>query len=311
MNGLLLDPSISSANIGDQIIRENVIRALDGVLPLEGSLPTQTRLTRSQRRMAERADLAVVGGTNLLSSNMPWYRQWKLDPLVARSLRHKVVLLGVGWWQYQGEPNNYTARLLKEVLAPDLVHSVRDEYTKVRLERMGFRVANTACPTMWGLDRHNGVESARPSQAVLTLTDYNRDVAEDEWLIALAGELYERVIIWPQSIRDAAYARTLKGRFTIAQPTLAAYDELLAAGDSDYIGTRLHGGVRALEMGAWGVIVAVDNRALEISRDTGLPVHARGERDAIRAAVQRRAPLAVRLPYDQISAWKAQLPVAG
>ncbi len=99
--------------------------------------------------------------------------------------------------------------------------------------------------------------------------------------------------------------------FTTAEPTLAAYDALLAAGDSDYIGTRLHGGVRALETGAWGVIVAVDNRALEISRDTGLPVHARGERDAIRATVERRAPLDVRLPYDQITAWKAQLPVAG
>ncbi|AWG01414.1 polysaccharide pyruvyl transferase family protein [Clavibacter michiganensis subsp. insidiosus] len=311
MNGLLLDPSISSANIGDQIIRENVLRALDGVVPITGSLPTQTRLTRSQRRTAADAELAIVGGTNLLSSNMPWYRQWKLDPIVARSLKHKVVLLGVGWWQYQDEPNRYTTHMLWEVLSPDLVHSVRDEYTKVRLERMGFQVVNTACPTMWGLDRHNGVASARPAQAILTLTDYNRDVAEDEWLIALAAEHYARVVIWPQSIRDAAYARTLTGDFTIAEPTLAAYDALLAVGDSDYIGTRLHGGVRALETGAWGVIVAVDNRALEISRDTGLPVHARGEREAIRATVERRAPLDVRLPYDEIHAWKAQLPVAG
>ncbi|OUE31571.1 Polysaccharide pyruvyl transferase [Clavibacter michiganensis] len=311
MNGLLLDPSISSANIGDQIIRENVLRALDGVMLLQGSLPTQTRLNHSQRKTAQRAKLAVVGGTNLLSSNMPWYRQWKLDPLVARSLRHKVVLLGVGWWQYQGEPNRYTTRMLKEVLAPDLVHSVRDEYTKDRLERMGFQVSNTACPTMWGLDRHNGVVSERPAQVILTLTDYNRDVAEDEWLISLVAEHYERVVIWPQSIRDAAYAKTLRGDFTIAEPTLAAYDALLAAGDSDYVGTRLHGGVRALESGAWGVIVAVDNRALEISRDTGLPVHARGERDAIRETVVRRAALDVHLPYDEIDAWKAQLRVAG
>jgi hypothetical protein len=308
---VLLDPSISSANIGDQIIRENVIRALDGIVPLDDSLPTQTRLTRDQRRTAQHAGLAIVGGTNLLSSNMPWYRQWKLDPVVARSLRHKVVLLGVGWWQYQGEPNRYTTRMLREVLAPDLVHSVRDEYTKVRLERLGFRVANTACPTMWGLDRHNSVESTRPPQAILTLTDYNRDVAEDEWLISLVNEHYERLVVWPQSVRDAAYAKTLAGRFTIAEPTLAAYDTLLAAGDTDYVGTRLHGGVRALESGAWGMIVAVDNRALEISRDTGLPVHARGERDAIRTSLERRAPLDVHLPYDEISAWKAQLPVAG
>ena len=311
MTALLLDPSISSANIGDQIIRENVLRALDGVLPLDEALPTQTRLTHSQRSTARHAGMAVVGGTNLLSSNMPWYRQWKLDPLVARSLKHKVVLLGVGWWQYQGEPNRYTTKLLREVLSPDLVHSVRDEYTKTRLEKMGFRVSNTACPTMWGLDRHNGVVTARPAQAILTLTDYNRDVAEDEWLIALAAEHYERVVIWPQSIRDAAYARTLRGEFTIAEPTLAAYDALLAEGDSDYVGTRLHGGVRALESGAWGVIVAVDNRAIEIGRDTGLPVHPRGQRDAIRETVARRAPLDVHLPYDEIDAWKAQLPVAG
>jgi hypothetical protein len=100
MSPLPLDPSIVSANTGDQIIRGSVDRALLGVVQISQTLPTQISLTPAHRMSASQASLAIIGGTNLLSSNMPWYQQWKLGPRSIRALRGKVVLLGVGWWQY-------------------------------------------------------------------------------------------------------------------------------------------------------------------------------------------------------------------
>jgi hypothetical protein len=301
----LLDPSIGSSNVGDQIIRQKVNAALENRLPITGALPTQTRLSRAQRAVARRGDFAILGGTNLLSSNMPWYQQWKLDPMSIRALRGKVVLLGVGWWQYQEEPNAYTRWVLGQVLSRDYVHSVRDEYTKSKIENLGFRALNTACPTMWDLNLVEASNGGRPSTVVVTLTDYNKDRVEDAWLIALLHRYYERVVVWPQSIRDGAYARELKADGDMAPPTLEAFDAILN-GPVDYVGTRLHGGIRAFDHGAWGLIVAVDNRALEIGKDTGLPVHARGDRASIEASVVARLTRAVTLPHTDIATWRSQ-----
>ena len=304
---ILLDPSIASTNVGDQIIRQKVDAALAHRLPIAAALPTQRRLSRAQREVARKADLAIVGGTNLLSSNMPFYQQWKLDPGSIRALRGKVVLLGVGWWQYQEEPNAYTRWVLGQVLSRDYVHSVRDEYTKTKLENLGFEALNTACPTMWGLRNVTAGVTGRPSTVVVTLTDYNKDRVEDPWLIDLLHRYYGRVVVWPQAVRDAAYASELGVHGDMTVPTLEAFDALLSGPEPvDYIGTRLHGGIRAFDRGAWGLIVAVDNRALEIGKDTGLPVHARGDRESIEASVEARLTRRIDLPQTDIDAWRGQ-----
>lgn len=302
---ILLDPSISSANVGDQIIQEGVLRELDGLLDVQSILPTQRRFNAVERNLANSSKLAIIGGTNLLSSNMPWYQQWKIGPISARTLRNKVVLMGVGWWQYQEEPNAYTTWLLNRVLSRDHVHSVRDEYTMERLQKLGFDVINTACPTMWHLTAMTA-SPTRPKSCIVTLTDYNKDVEEDQWLLDELARYYENIVVWPQSVRDAAYAKQLSGAFTLAESGLTAYDELLHSTDADYIGTRLHGGIRAFQSNHWGMIVAVDNRALEIGRDTMLPVHARGQRDQIAASIEARSSRSISVPIDAISAWKAQ-----
>ncbi|RJT91023.1 polysaccharide pyruvyl transferase family protein [Cryobacterium melibiosiphilum] len=302
---ILLDPSIASSNVGDQIIRQKVDAALHARLPIAAALPTQVRLGHADRLIARKADLAIIGGTNLLSSNMPFYQQWKLDPASIHALKGKVLLLGVGWWQYQEEPNAYTRWVLGQVLSRDHVHSVRDEYTKQKLENLGFQARNTACPTMWDLRNVTAGTTGRPTTVVVTLTDYNKDRVEDPWLIDLLHRHYDRVVVWPQAKRDAAYARELRVDDDMTAPTLDAFDELLTQ-NVDYIGTRLHGGIRAFDRGVWGLIVAVDNRALEIGRDTGLPVHARGDRASIEASVEARITRRVDLPQGEIDAWRAQ-----
>ncbi len=305
LEAVLLDPSINSQNIGDSIIRESVTYHLDTIMRINQSLPTQTRMTLRQASIAARHQLAIVGGTNLLSSNMPWYRQWKLDRRSRTALKGKVVLMGVGWWQYQKSPNAYTRAMLRSVLSDEWTHSVRDNYTKHKLTDLGLQVVNTACPTMWGLKKIAPSQHT-PDSCVVTLTNYNRDRSEDQWLIDEATKYYKNVVVWPQSVHDATYAKELKGKFKILSPTLNAYQTFLDSQSVDYVGTRLHGGVRAFQSNQWGVIVAVDNRAIEIGRDTGLPVFQRGDRAVIRNALHQRKSVDLHLPHDEIIAWRDQ-----
>lgn len=305
MRAALLDPSISSNNLGDLIIRESVLKNLPGSIEVSDFLPTQIAMSKRQLDISRTHQLALVGGTNLLSSNMPWYRQWKLDRRTRRAIEDKVVLMGVGWWQYQNDPNRYTRRALQSVLSKELLHSVRDEYTKRKLETLELNVINTACPTMWGLEQIIPSHE-RPEVCVLTLTDYNRDKIEDQWLLDQVVKYYKKVVIWPQSIRDASYARELTGDFDLLTPTLSAYEHLLESTAIDYIGTRLHGGVRAFQTGHWGLIVAVDNRAVEIGRDTDLPVFTRGDRTAIADALSSRDLVTIKLPHRSIQEWRTQ-----
>ena len=53
--------------------------------------------------------------------------------------------------------------------------------------------------------------------------------------------------------------------------TLSAFDEALSQNDVDYVGTRLHGGIRALQHGRRTLIVSIDNRAREKQRDFNIP----------------------------------------
>src|SRR3984957_11184787 len=111
----LLDPSITSrdglppGNLGDLIIRQAVVRELSEMLPdFEWvSVPTQMPLTADELELAAGSDLLIVGGTNLLSSHMQQYKQWHISAAEAARLQ-RVVLMGAGWWQDQGEPGAYT-----------------------------------------------------------------------------------------------------------------------------------------------------------------------------------------------------------
>ena len=90
-------------------------------------------------------------------------------------------------------------------------------------------------------------------------------------------------------------------------PTLAAYDAALAAGDVDFVGNRLHGGIRALQHTRRALILSVDNRATEIARDTGLPVMSLTEgMEALRARIRQPDPIEITLPHDAIADWRGQ-----
>ena len=309
----LLDPSICSTNSGDQIIMEavnsEVARTLEGMFVIR--FPTQEYLGSKSRTLLARAPLKLLGGTNLLSSNMHIYNQWKINLVDMWRLR-EVVLLGVGWWQYQGDPNLYTRALLGRVLSSGWLHSVRDNYTRIKLEKIGIKnVINTGCPTLWALtERHcDRVPREKGQNVIFTLTDYSRDAAADRALIARLSKTYSKMYFWPQGADDIDYLRDLGAveGVRILPPGLRTLTGLLESELSlDYVGTRLHAGIKALNAGRRTVILAVDNRAFEMGRDVGLNIVDRTSVAEIGEMVTTAFRTRLKIDFASIEKWRGQ-----
>ena len=272
---------------------------------------THDKISRPSYKLTKKSHFAFVGGTNLLSSNMNRYNQWKVgvkDSLFLSS----ILLMGVGWWQYQSSPNSYTRFVLNRILHHEIAHSVRDSFTEKMLRSAGFaNVLNTGCPTMWKLDREHcaDIPQGKAENVVVTLTDYNKDPVGDLAFINLLRKLYKKVFVWPQGSGDLSYIRRLGvDEFCyVLAPNMNSYNNLLNDQNSlDYVGTRLHAGIRALQKKKRAIVLGVDNRAFEKSRDFNLRVCKRSETEEIRSAVERDFVTDIKLPVENIIRWKSQ-----
>lgn len=315
---ILFDPSIASTNLGDEVIAQAVRAELHDIVPDANliHLPTQMGLDRHGHRIRRLGGLAIVGGTNLLSSNLHRYRQWKINlPLLAAP--GHIVLMGVGWWQYQRPPGRLTAAIYKRLLSPSLLHAARDSHTVAMLNAMDFtNVVNTGCPTLWRLTPVHcaNIPSKAADEVLLTLTDYARDPESDLALLELLLKQYRRVYFWPQGHQDLDYFRSLPPDVTesiiLLDPRLAALDKVLRPGQIDFIGTRLHAGIRALQQGVRTLIIAVDNRATEMGRDFHLPVVSRTELNQIPDWIYGNHPTELKLPWSAIREWRTAFATA-
>lgn len=303
--------------MGDQIIEDEIInqlRLVFGPTLLIDKLSTHIRLGPAERRRVDHSDLVIVGGSNLLSSYMDGYFQWDLT--LANAIRvRRAVLMGCGWWRDQGTANRYTRILLASVLDWRYRHSVRDSQAKAQLQAINpgsiqlIRPINTGCPTMWSLlDQHRITQRTSKADVVITmLTDYDRNPGADSALLNALNKHYTTVAFWPQGSNDLSYARELGFSGTVIDRSLAALDQFL--GDHpllDYVGTRLHGGIRCLKAGARCLILTIDNRARTIAEDTGLPTALRGDHTALQRWIAGAPTPELKLPADAIRIWKSQ-----
>jgi polysaccharide pyruvyl transferase WcaK-like protein len=311
---LLLDTSIVSENIGDFIIMDAVKKNIYKLLPhsMFFHAPTHEYINQATYTIAKECDHIFLGGTNLLSSQMNKYNQWKINLKDSLYLRN-VTLMGVGWWQYQNKPNAYTSYLFKKVLNPHTLHSVRDSYTESMLKSIGIHnVINTSCPTMWGLSSEHceAIPTTKSPNVIFTLTDYNKNPTLDSAFISTLKSEYQRLFYWPQGIGDLEYFRTLPQTegIEVVAPSLHAYDALLESQqDLDFVGTRLHAGVRALQYKRRTIIIGIDNRALEKSKDFNLKVIAReNQTEQLHSAIQNPFETKIHLPLNAIEQWKSQ-----
>lgn len=266
------------------------------------------------RGLVQQSDAAITCGTNLLSSRM-WFKPlWKLRPTDAyRNL--SVTLLGAGWYQHQGNPDFYTRWLLKNVLSKSTLHSVRDNYSKTMLEKAGVsNVINTACPTLWQLtpERCAALPKDKAQHVVTTLNTYFRNAEVDTKLLQLLADNYDTVYYWVQTETDYLYAKSLGVNLTILQPSLHSFDELLGSDASlDYIGNRLHAGIRAMQFGRRSFIIEVDNRALEMGVDFKLPTLQRTAFDQLQDMINSSYTTKIELPVENIRRWRDQFRLPG
>ncbi len=308
----LLDPSIASPNLGDQIIMDSVRKELHAIFPdsLFIHIQTQDKISKPSHKIINRSHHSFVGGTNLLSSNMNSYNQWKVGLLDALSISD-IILMGVGWWQYQDNPNSFTRLLLRRLLHKSVLHSIRDSYTEQKLRAIGMdNVLNTGCPTMWSLTEEHcaSIPTMKQSGVLVTFTEYNQDRASDLETLKLLGSQYSTIFYWPQNSEDYAYMEALRKDIPVAyiSPSLPALDDFLKNNEVDYIGTRLHAGIRAIQHKKRSLVIAIDNRAREISQDTNLPVVARGDISSISAWIKSISSTNITLKTKNIDAWKSQ-----
>jgi polysaccharide pyruvyl transferase WcaK-like protein len=307
---LLFDTSVATTNIGDEIIMDAVRRIACQLFPNAHivSLPTHLYGGRRARKLMKQSKLALIGGTNLLASDMRAHRQWKITLLDAAYLTN-AFLLGVGWRNYDTALTRYSKLLLKTALGRTGIHSVRDNYTLARLQEAGIKNAvNTACPTLWLIDcgKLNLTASKKNDAVVTTITAYRKDKTRDLQLLNSLRAIYPERYFWPQGLYDYEYAREELGLdgFTVLPPTLKAFDEILIGG-CDYVGTRLHAGIRALQKGQYARIIAIDNRAIEMGRDFGIPISTSTDVESVAKYADDRS-LNITLPWNTIEHWKQQ-----
>lgn len=309
----LLDTAICTENMGDKIIMDSANRVIKETFndSFYVHLPTHDKIGRMSYKHIKTSDFIFACGTNMLSSNMNRYNQWKIN-LIDSIFLDKAILLGVGWWQYQEKPNQYTRLLLKRVLHPEILHSVRDNYTFNMLRSIGIEnVINTSCPTMWDLtpEHCDEIPKKKGNKAIITLTNYNQDFLLDKKFVDIVNENYDKVYYWVQAYEDLPYLKDkLKiTNFEIVPPTLEALDKVFKENeDLDYIGTRLHAGIRALQFKRRSIILGIDNRATEKSKDFNLKVLNRKNIEELNNLINSEFKTDINIPLENINKWKSQ-----
>lgn len=311
----LLDTATASTNLGDQIIIDAVNSQLKELFSdaFIYSVASHERMGKKSRSLLARSDFTIAGGTNLLSSRMWFNPLWKLTPRDA-FIGHDVTLMGVGWYQFQREPDLYTRLLLRRVLSKQQLHSVRDSYTQKKLASIGItNVVNTGCPTLWGLspERCSNIPVKKADHVITTLNTYITDPELDKQLLKILRKYYDKVYFWIQTETDYAYSKELDSDLVYLEPSLAALDKALMSNTSlDYVGNRLHAGIRALQHGRRAIIVEIDNRAQEMGSDFCLPTIKRDEFSRLSEMIQYPFETRVQLPNETISRWKEQFKLA-
>jgi polysaccharide pyruvyl transferase WcaK-like protein len=274
--------------------------------------PTHSPMSTSDFFDSKDSDLSIFCGTNAFRRS--WRlrarkNQWALN-WWQRFLLNPVVTFGVGWNSYKTGSSFLSAATYRSLLSRTGIHSVRDEFTRRNLNDVGIQnVINTGCPTLWELteERLSRVPTRKSHSVVFTLTDYKRDVLADRALAATLLREYDEVFFWPQGSFDGEYFNSLglDSSIKFVPYGLDSYNAMLE-GDVDFIGTRLHAGIRALQRGRRSIILAIDNRAIEMGRDFNVPVVSRSDVDGLTRMIKTEWSANIQLPEENIRVWRSQ-----
>lgn len=290
---LLFDTAIATTNLGDEIILDCVKQGLKPILydAITYRLGTHIenfnlfQMIKGNYKyydMCKNADYKFVCGTNLLCDNVfGRFPQWMLYPYNVK-LYSECVLVGVGKISAYQRVSRYTEMLYKKCFSREFYHSVRDEETRVIMESMGFKAINTGCPTLWMFTKEKceRIPSSKASKVIISLSGYNnqKNPIYDKKMVDCVFSNYDKVYAWIQTIHDQTYINEICHRGDIEYIySLEKFSDVLDEGDIDYIGTRLHGGVFALQHECRSIIISIDQRAEGFYKSNNIPIIRRDE----------------------------------
>lgn len=322
-NILILDTSIASFNKGDDIIMECTRKELAPLLEPSFELTLPTHVSPFHWYQVWRNSLYVqqfrnckykfVGGSNILIPHLlTHFPQWNINLFNYQPMKG-CIMVGVGAGAgAEGKMNWYTKYVYQHLLNREYYHSARDERSKEYMERLGLKAINTGCVTMWMLTPEfcATIPSRKSDRVVFTLTASSnpQNLEKDQLILDTLLRNYSEVYFWPQGVQDCDYFHKLKniGTVKILQASKQAYDDYLTSNDTDYVGTRLHGGVYAMRHGRRAIIIAIDERARAINAKNHLNYIDYNKLEDLEEKIQSEFETKIIMDSDAIKRWKSQ-----
>lgn len=312
---VVFNTAVSTDNLGDYIIMRYCSPILHELFGERQYIDISTHRipSKEEEKIVTEIKYKFVCGTNLLTSHIEQWWNWRLpDGFQGKLPYRNVILMGAGWGVYQDECSEYSRLIYRSLLNPSVLHSVRDQYTKDKLKAAGIKnVINTGCPTMWNLTPEfcRRIPREKSLDVITTITDYRRDITQDNLMLNILGRNYRTVYLWLQGKEDEEYLSNLQfpSNLKVIPRSLDKYEDILNQGGVDYVGTRLHAGIFALNHRIRSIIIAVDNRAIEIAKDTNLPIIQREDIDELlERSIQEPLNTEIKINLDNIQIFKAQ-----
>ena len=322
----LFDTALGSSNLGDEIIFDAAKRNMQEVLDGHFSLRLATHVNNfsmkqmlhrnSKIRYFQEADWKFVCGTNLLAQTR-WGKinsQWQLYPSNL-SIYRNCVLIGAGTTEKTEKPDFYARLLYGKVLSREYVHSVRDELTRRIVESLGCKAVNTGCPTLWELtpEHCSAIPAGKSGSCIVSVSGYRHqtDPRRDAAMLRIVRRNYDHVLAWIQTTDDREYLHYLEASLGM-EPlpgiySLNALRKVLQSGNVDYVGTRLHGGIFAMQNYCRSVIIGIDHRADGFLETNNLPVIPRRNVELeLEDRINSRFATEIRIDSGAIELFKSQ-----
>ena len=317
---VLFDPSIRSLNMGDHIIMQSAERVLNDIIKDSFIIKCGTHspaVTFYQNtslnprfKLYDNVEYKFICGSNLLWRNLFMPRPiFNVNPFNCRIYKNSV-LLGVGTSSSIKKPNFYTINIYKKILSRQYIHSVRDERTKKFVENLGYKAINTGCPTMWQFTKSfcKQIPEEKSDNVIFTLTDYGQDKENDQKLIDILNDNYKKIYFWVQGIYDLDYLQKFKNiqRIQIIPPIVKAYDNILSMDNIEYVGTRLHAGIFAMQHKKRTIILAIDNRVRDMKETYNLITLERNNINQLPNLIYSKFKTDININKDNIDKWLSQ-----
>lgn len=325
---VIFDTALGTSNVGDEIILDSIYKGMSDIFDEHFSLRLATHVNNfsmkqiihrnTKIRYFQEADWKFVCGTNLIAQTRigKINSQWQLYPSNL-SIYKNCVLIGAGTTKSSEKLDFYARLLYGKVLSKQYVHSVRDDLTKRVIESLGCRAINTGCPTLWQLTpEHCGrIPVGKADNCILSVSGYKPqiDPENDAKLLEIIRRNYAGVRAWIQTTDDESYLNSLPGGSEIPRIySLKRFREVLLEGNVDYIGTRLHGGVFAMQHFCRSLVISIDHRAEGFHQTNNLPILRRDAvAERLESVIHSEFPTEIRIDRDAIAEFKSQFLESG